>query len=145
MLKKIGLRADTLRLMAALYTVVSSGMAPYTAVHRLDPPYISQVIAFSGSEQEEGMAVGMLLVTVLPASAGTLIQRNGGICHMKDLLIKLSVMVAVWKEENGQDLIEYALLVAFVAFAATAGMKILATDINAAFTTIGTDLTNAIS
>lgn len=60
---------------------------------------------------------------------------------MKDLLIKLSVMVEMLKDEKGQDLIEYGLLVALVAFAATAGMKALATDINTAFTNIGTTLT----
>jgi pilus assembly protein Flp/PilA len=43
--------------------------------------------------------------------------------------------------EEGQDLIEYALVVALIAFAATAGMKTLATDINAAFTSIGGTLT----
>jgi pilus assembly protein Flp/PilA len=68
---------------------------------------------------------------------------------MKDLLIKLSVKMELLKDalkdENGQDLIEYGLLVAFVAFAATAGMTILAGDINAAFTTIGGDLTTAIA
>jgi pilus assembly protein Flp/PilA len=64
---------------------------------------------------------------------------------MKDLLIKLSVMVKLLKDENGQDLIEYALLIAFVAFAATAGMHTLATDINGAFTTLGSDLTTALA
>ena len=64
---------------------------------------------------------------------------------MKDLLIKLSVMIEMLKEEKGQDLIEYALVIAFVAFAATAGMTSLATSINAAFTTIGTDLIAAIA
>ena len=67
---------------------------------------------------------------------------------MKDLMIKLSVKMYLLKDvlqdENGQDLIEYALLVAFVAFAATVGMKALAGDINSAFTTIGTSLTGAI-
>jgi pilus assembly protein Flp/PilA len=43
--------------------------------------------------------------------------------------------------EEGQDLIEYALVVALIAFAATAGMNTLATDINAAFTSIGATLT----
>ena len=45
------------------------------------------------------------------------------------------------KEEEGQDLIEYALVVALIAFAATAGMKTLATNINEAFTKIGSKLT----
>jgi pilus assembly protein Flp/PilA len=43
--------------------------------------------------------------------------------------------------EEGQDLIEYALVVSLIAFAATAGMTTLATDINTAFTNIGTTLT----
>ncbi|MGI8770918.1 MAG: Flp family type IVb pilin [Acidobacteriaceae bacterium] len=38
--------------------------------------------------------------------------------------------------EEGQDLIEYALVVALVAFAATAGMNSLATGINTAFSNI---------
>lgn len=67
---------------------------------------------------------------------------------MKDLFYKLSFKMESLKDallnEQGQDLIEYALLVAFVAFAATAGMRALATSINGAFTTIGTDLTGAI-
>jgi pilus assembly protein Flp/PilA len=44
-------------------------------------------------------------------------------------------------QEQGQDLIEYALVVALIAFAATAGMSSLATSINTAFTNIGNTLT----
>ena len=44
--------------------------------------------------------------------------------------------------EEGQDLIEYALVVALIAFAATVGMSSLATDINKAFNDIGTLLTS---
>jgi pilus assembly protein Flp/PilA len=68
---------------------------------------------------------------------------------MKDLFYKLSFRMELLKHplqnEQAQDLIEYALLVAFVAFAATAGMQSLATSINTAFTTIGTDVTSAIA
>ena len=46
--------------------------------------------------------------------------------------------------EDGQDLIEYALIVALIAFAATAGMGSVATAVNTAFSTIGTTLTTAI-
>ena len=42
--------------------------------------------------------------------------------------------------EEGQDLIEYALVVALIAFAATAGMNSLATGINTAFSNIATTL-----
>jgi pilus assembly protein Flp/PilA len=44
--------------------------------------------------------------------------------------------------EEGQDLIEYALVVALIAFAATVGMSSLAGDINNAFTAIGTLVTS---
>ena len=47
-------------------------------------------------------------------------------------------------QDDGQDLIEYALVVALIAFAATAGMNTLAADINTAFTNIGTSLTSLI-
>ena len=56
---------------------------------------------------------------------------------MKNLLMRL------WKEEEGQDLIEYALLVALIALAATVGMKSLADAINTEFISLGTSLTNA--
>jgi pilus assembly protein Flp/PilA len=56
---------------------------------------------------------------------------------MKNLLARL------WREEEGQDLVEYALLVALVALAATAGMNTLATAINGAFANLGAKLTSA--
>ncbi|MGA3263037.1 MAG: Flp family type IVb pilin [Terracidiphilus sp.] len=46
------------------------------------------------------------------------------------------------KLDDGQDMVEYALLVAMIAFAATAGMKTLAAGINTAFTHINTTLGN---
>lgn len=46
--------------------------------------------------------------------------------------------------EEGQDLVEYALIVALIALAATAGMNTLASAINNGFSTLGTTLTNAL-
>jgi pilus assembly protein Flp/PilA len=43
-------------------------------------------------------------------------------------------------EDRGQDLVEYALVVALIAFGATAGMKALATGVNTAFGGISTKL-----
>jgi pilus assembly protein Flp/PilA len=54
-------------------------------------------------------------------------------------------MQMLLNDERGQDLIEYALVVALIAFAATAGMNTVATDINAAFNKIGTKLTTYTS
>jgi pilus assembly protein Flp/PilA len=49
------------------------------------------------------------------------------------------------KDEAGQGLVEYLLILALVAFAATAGMKNLATGLNSAFSQISTILGNYIS
>jgi len=45
--------------------------------------------------------------------------------------------------QEGQDLVEYALIVALIALEATEGMNTLASAINTAFSTLGTTLTNA--
>jgi pilus assembly protein Flp/PilA len=63
---------------------------------------------------------------------------------MKDKWLKLSVMCQVLLDENGQDLIEYALVVAMIAFAATSTMGTLAQNINNAFNSISNKLNAAI-
>ena len=50
------------------------------------------------------------------------------------------VLSNLHREESGQDLIEYALLAALIALAATVGMSAVASDINNAFTKIGSKL-----
>ncbi len=60
------------------------------------------------------------------------------------LYVKAEVMLATMKDEEGQDLVEYALVVALIALAATAGMGTLATAINGAFTTVGTKLNSYV-
>jgi pilus assembly protein Flp/PilA len=64
---------------------------------------------------------------------------------MKDKLLKLAIKMQVLLNEEGQDLIEYALVVALIGFAATAGMTTLATGLNTAFTQIGTALSTSIT
>lgn len=64
---------------------------------------------------------------------------------MRNIFLKLLVKAQMLKDESGQDLIEYALVVALVAFAATAGMTSLANAINTAFNGIGTVLSTYIS
>lgn len=49
------------------------------------------------------------------------------------------------RDESGQDLIEYALVAALIAFAAVAGMGFVASAINNAFSKIGSKLSNSIS
>lgn len=64
---------------------------------------------------------------------------------MNDTMLKIYIKIQnLLAHEEGQDLVEYALVVALLALAATAGMGKLATAINGAFTTIGTTLTTAV-
>jgi pilus assembly protein Flp/PilA len=72
---------------------------------------------------------------------------------MRDAMLKLCVKAQTLRgrlrrmdaDGRGQDLIEYALVVALIAFAAAAGMSTVATKINTAFTSIGTKLTTYTS
>ena len=60
---------------------------------------------------------------------------------MNTLLLELYIKLQDWtSREEGQDLVEYALVVALIAFGATAGMKSLATGLNTAFRGISTTL-----
>jgi pilus assembly protein Flp/PilA len=59
---------------------------------------------------------------------------------MNDRLIALHVWFKRLKDENGQDLVEYALAVALIAFAAVVGMETLANGINNAFNNISNTL-----
>ena len=63
---------------------------------------------------------------------------------MKDMMLKLYVKAQIFREDNGQDLIEYALVAALIAFAAVAGMNGVSGKINGAFSTIGSKLTSAM-
>lgn len=65
---------------------------------------------------------------------------------MNNILLKLFVKLQdLASREEGQDLVEYALVVALIAFGATAGMKNLASGINTAFSNISSQLGSALS
>jgi pilus assembly protein Flp/PilA len=53
----------------------------------------------------------------------------------------MNLLKRLWQEEEGQDLVEYALLVVLIALGAILGMKGLATDINNVFLAAGANLT----
>ena len=55
------------------------------------------------------------------------------------------VLGSLHRDESGQDLIEYALLAALISLAATAGMNVVASDINNAFSKIGSKLEAAVT
>jgi pilus assembly protein Flp/PilA len=59
-------------------------------------------------------------------------------------MIAIRIQTTFWTEE-GQDLIEYALVVALIALGATAGMNTLATAINQAFKNIAGTLSTCTS
>jgi pilus assembly protein Flp/PilA len=68
---------------------------------------------------------------------------------MKNLILKAYIRMQtlrdVLKEEDGQDMVEYAIVMGLIALGATVSMKALATTIGTAFTSVGTKLTTYTS
>jgi pilus assembly protein Flp/PilA len=64
---------------------------------------------------------------------------------MFDVPMVSGFLIGLWRDEEGQGLVEYVLILAVIAFAAVAGMSSLATSINSAFTKVGTYLGKYIS
>ncbi len=64
---------------------------------------------------------------------------------MNTMLLKMYVKLQdLMNREEGQDLVEYALVVALIALGATASMRALATAISSAFASISTTFANAL-
>ncbi len=61
---------------------------------------------------------------------------------MTDSLV--SILARLHREEEGQGMVEYVLIVALVALAATAGMSSLATALNNAFSAVGSLLNSYV-
>jgi pilus assembly protein Flp/PilA len=64
---------------------------------------------------------------------------------MKSLTISVHAFLReVLVREDGQDMIEYALVVALLAFGSVSGMGFLAAGINNEFSAVATTLTSAV-
>lgn len=62
-----------------------------------------------------------------------------------DQLHSLAFFARIWRDQLGQDLIEYALMAGFVAVAAAAAVPGIATSISTIFSQVGSVLTTAAS
>lgn len=58
------------------------------------------------------------------------------------LMMKLQTFLS---EEEGQDLVEYALVVALVAFGSTSALKLLGSGLSHAFSNISTTLSSSLT
>jgi pilus assembly protein Flp/PilA len=64
---------------------------------------------------------------------------------MNNLMMKMYLVAkSMIEREEGQDLVEYALVVALIAFGAITGMGYLAKGLNNAFSTISSTLTSNV-
>ena len=54
------------------------------------------------------------------------------------------IRFSIWKDNNGQDLVEYALAAGLVAVAAVACMPGLSGTVNSVFVKIGSIITNTV-
>ena len=60
-------------------------------------------------------------------------------------MVKLQqFLLAALRETEGQDLVEYSLVVALIAFGAVAAMQGLSSEINTAFQQISSELASAL-
>ncbi len=57
---------------------------------------------------------------------------------------KAARLISIVSKEEGQDIVEYALIVTLIALAATAGMNTLASAINNEFSALGTMISNGL-
>jgi len=61
---------------------------------------------------------------------------------MSKLISRFYLTLLALREEHGQDMIEYILIGGVVTLGAVAGMQTFASNINTAFTTLGSVLSN---
>jgi pilus assembly protein Flp/PilA len=59
--------------------------------------------------------------------------------------VRTQVLAQTLKDENGQDLVEYALVIAVVCLGIISGMNTLANGINTAMTSLSTNLNSAVA
>jgi pilus assembly protein Flp/PilA len=79
--------------------------------------------------------------TGTPADAGNL----GEEINMKDTMLKLYIKFQnLLSQDEGQDLVEYALVVALISVAAVAGLNSVATAIKSVFSSIDGTLSGAL-
>jgi pilus assembly protein Flp/PilA len=65
---------------------------------------------------------------------------------MKNIVVTLCFKFReLANREEGQDLVEYALVVALIAFGATAGMNALASGLSSAFSSVSSTLGSYVS
>lgn len=55
------------------------------------------------------------------------------------------ILAALWQQEEGQDLVEYSLLLAFIALAAIALLSAAGGSVKTIWTTVNSNLTSAAS
>jgi Flp pilus assembly pilin Flp len=55
----------------------------------------------------------------------------------------MNVLVRLWREEEGQDLVEYALLIVLVSMLAVAAMRTLGSAISDVYSNAAANLTSA--
>lgn len=64
---------------------------------------------------------------------------------MRNLIVAVRIKLhSLLAQEEGQDLVEYCLVVALIAFGAVTAMGSLATEINTAFDVISSDLATSL-
>lgn len=64
--------------------------------------------------------------------------------QLLNLYLNSKLVLQALREENGQDLVEYAAVIVLVVLALAGGMTTLANGINTAMTTVGTAINSTL-
>jgi pilus assembly protein Flp/PilA len=67
-------------------------------------------------------------------------KARNSLSRVIGLYVKIQALMYALAGDSGQDLVEYALVLALIALAATASMQSVATAMGAAFTSVGTNI-----
>lgn len=89
--------------------------------------------------QEIGLRLGTqrrhrALNTPTPRALQPIVNLSKSEKHMKNLIVRFV------RNEEGQDLVEYAMLLAFIALIAIGGVQVLGTTVNEFFDNVATKL-----
>ena len=63
--------------------------------------------------------------------------------HQKDFLTMTNLIARFVRDDQGQDIIEYALLAGFISLSAAAVLAVIGPKVSTLYTNVSTQLTNA--
>jgi pilus assembly protein Flp/PilA len=125
-----------------------SGAGPATAHNSLRDNVLSATPYHRGAR---GTSVALLVVGTMVGASRTAVRgvhanaRLTDALGRKDIMTLIQYLRALLRQDSGQDLLEYALLVALIALVAVGAVTLTGNGVDSIFTAISNQLTTAAS